>query len=152
MLNLSSIFIALSEMLKIAEKIKPGIRLATLLFETAWSCTTFWPLMSLRSPYLCATCKKSLLLCPMSSLTLYILMNVNQTLFDTGFKFTVHFFAVSRTCHLAGLLLRSLKTKWDKEWREKPELKPMDITEKDIIRVQIAALCHDIGKQLNLLY
>jgi len=42
---------------------------------------------------------------------------------------------VYRVCHLAGELLETLRLK-------QPEL---DVTEKDVLCVKIAGLCHDLG-------
>ena len=41
-----------------------------------------------------------------------------------------------RTCYIAGEYIRMLK-------RKQPEL---GITEKDVLRIQIAALCRNLGK------
>ena len=43
-----------------------------------------------------------------------------------------------RCCHLAGELIKNLQ-------RKQPEL---NITDAEVLSVQIAALCHDLGEQL----
>lgn len=53
-------------------------------------------------------------------------------------KFYIHIHArdtMRRTCYIAGEYVRMLK-------RKQPEL---GITDKDVIRIQIAALCHNLG-------
>jgi HD-GYP domain-containing protein (c-di-GMP phosphodiesterase class II) len=47
----------------------------------------------------------------------------------------MYFWYIFRVCHLAGQLARMLK-------KQQPEL---DITNKDILCVEIAGLCHDLG-------
>ena len=55
---------------------------------------------------------------------------------------------ICRVCYLAGQLAKELRTKLAKELK-KPE---NDIvTDKDILCVQIAGLCHDIGNSVPLI-
>lgn len=50
-------------------------------------------------------------------------------------------FHFASVCHLAGRLLRALKS----------HLKPDIINEEDILCVEIAGLCHDLGIYLKIL-
>lgn len=47
-----------------------------------------------------------------------------------------------RVCHLAGGLVRALKNQISEDLKKKG----VEITEKDELCVEIAALCHDLGK------